>query len=173
MIYKRLLRFGAIATCVALLALSGCGITNGQGGTPRTYRFDWEQEAADGDKDAQYKLGRSYCCGRGRSYNTDLAIAWLCRAAIQGQVESQYELANIFANQLSPASSSRTVATDNTDFEKAYMWYTLAARLGHQQAFANRERIGNMMSKSSVLNGKRLAAQWHDYVCPSVEAAGG
>lgn len=173
MIDQRLLYFGTIAACVALLVLSGCGATIGLDGTVRAYRLDWEEAAAEGDKDAQYKLGSSYCCGRGPTYSTELAIAWLCRAAIQGHVKAQYELANIYANRIGSASSSRVVGTDSAELEKAYMWYTMAARYGHQQAFDDRDQIGNMMSNQSVMNGKRLAAQWHDHICPSAEIVGG
>ena len=168
MIDKRLLSIGRLVAFGALLILSGCNGTIGQDGTARVYRLDWEQAAADGDKDAQYNIGNSYCCGRGLTYSTALAIAWLCRAAIQGQVDAQYELANIYGNRLTPSSNSRIVGADYIDIEKSYMWYTVAARLGHQRAFDNREKIGNMMSNQSVMNGKRLAAQWHGYICPTI-----
>ncbi len=37
----------------------------------------------------------TYCCGRGAIYDTDLAVACYCRAAVQGYTEAQYKPANI------------------------------------------------------------------------------
>jgi len=55
------------------------------------------REAADkGDREAQYRLGNSYCCGaEGSFWDTKEAIKWWCKAAAQGQADATAALARV------------------------------------------------------------------------------
>ncbi|MFC1664955.1 tetratricopeptide repeat protein [Pseudomonadota bacterium] len=173
MIDTRLRCLSAILASISILILAACNATTGRGEPTPEVRHQWQAEAAAGDREAQYKLGRSYCCGSGQNYNTNLAIEWLCRAAIQGHVQAQYELANIYVDKSTPKSRSiqyRNIpppARDQDALETAYMWYTVAAGQGHPRAFEDRQRVGKMVSKQGVMDSKRSATNWRQYRCPS------
>jgi hypothetical protein len=47
-------------------------------------RMSYRDKAEHGDKDAQYILGNSYCCGEGGFWDTGEAVRWWCEAAGQG-----------------------------------------------------------------------------------------
>jgi hypothetical protein len=42
----------------------------------------------------------------------------------------------------------------------AYMWFSLAARSGHDQAADNRQRIANGMSREDQAAGEDMAGRW-------------
>ncbi len=58
-------------------------------------RQKWSAQAKEVNPEAQYHVAETYCSDRGAIYDTDLAIAWYCRAAVQGYTAAQYKLANI------------------------------------------------------------------------------
>ena len=145
----RLLHLSSAIVLVMALLLNGCaGSIDSDAHTEN--QLQWEAEAMAGDRDAQFKLGSFYCCGAGQSRNADLAVAWLCRAAIQGHVEAQFELAKIYVDRFRPKSRSTqnssvaASAADPDALAKAYVWHTVAAGQGHSDAFEDRQRIGKM-----------------------------
>ena len=103
-------------------------------------RDEWMPQAKEGDAEAQYRVAESYCCGRGAFYDTELAIAWYCRAAIQDHKDVQYKLANIYADDLSIRSKMRTAGMEFEDPVRAYAWYSVAALHGHSEAMKKKEK---------------------------------
>ncbi len=81
-----------IAALAFLAVLAGCA-------APSLNRVDADNAARQrllapaeqGDAQAQYELGASYCCGAG-FYNTAEAIKWWCLAARQGHLQARQEL---------------------------------------------------------------------------------
>ena len=55
-----------------------------------------QARAGAGDAEAQYRLGRLYCCGFGGGKDSVLARRWLCRAALQGHAGAQLALGQYF-----------------------------------------------------------------------------
>lgn len=54
-------------------------------------RERWQAAATDGDAEAQFRYGNTFCCGEG-FFDTDSAILWWCRAADQGHRQARQAL---------------------------------------------------------------------------------
>ncbi len=53
------------------------------------------------------------------------------------------------------------------DLTKAYMWFTLAAREGNDEALENRNSIAHTLSDTQIANAEAMAARWletHEWV---------
>ncbi len=93
----------------------------------------WARRAAEsGDARGQHAFGMYLYDGVGGAQNRPEALDWLKRAADQGLVDSQYNVARIYEN------GDRGVAPDLT---QAYRWYLIAARAGDPQAQAAVDRL--------------------------------
>jgi TPR repeat protein len=67
-------------------------------------RVALEQQANNGDADAQFQLGNSYCCGDGGFYDTAQAVTWWCKAAAQGHAGAKDRLTERKAGCPAPES---------------------------------------------------------------------
>ncbi len=135
--------FVMLAFSVLSVYLAGCAapIVGGVAGIAEKEKRDkWMPKAKEGNAEAQYRVAEPYCCGRGAFYDTDLAIAWYCRASIQGHTDAQYKLANVYAGDLGIKSEIRTVGMEFEDPVKAYAWYSVAASDGHSEAMKKKEK---------------------------------
>jgi hypothetical protein len=86
--------FRAVGLC---WLLAGCStpISDNQISYQNAQRMTYREKAAQGDKDAQYILGNSYCCGEGGFWDTAEAVAWWCKAAGQGHDGASQRLAQM------------------------------------------------------------------------------
>ena len=76
-----------LAACAANKAPSKLSYDNSE-------RLELRTAAEKGDREAQYRLGNSYCCGdTGGFWDTREAVKWWCRAAAQGQKEAEAAIA--------------------------------------------------------------------------------
>ncbi len=99
------------------------------------------QRAEQGDADAQYQLGMSYCCGYGPGRTETQARAWLCRAAAQGHVEAQFQLGQVYGLR------TTTLLMRTTQYPVyAHYWYSRAAAQGHGLASGYRDALAQDLS---------------------------
>jgi TPR repeat protein len=129
-------------------------------------RDKWMPQAKAGNAEAQYRVANTYCCGRGEFYDTDLAIAWYCRAALQGHTYAQYKLANIFAGDLSIKSEIRTVGMKFEDPAKAYAWYSVAASQGNIEAMKKKEKWESKLDSTQREEAQHIIKNWNQQPCP-------
>ena len=151
--------------------VAGCAapIVGGVAGVAEKEKRDkWMPQAKEGNAEAQYQVGESYCCGRGAFYDTDLAIAWYCRAAIQGHSEAQHKLANIYAGDLSVRSKIRTTGMDFEDPVKAYAWYSVAASHGNSEAMKKKEKWEGKLNSSQREEAEQIIKNWNRQQCPAI-----
>ena len=73
--------------------------------------------AENGDRDAQYNLGRIYLQGKGTRQDYQAARKWFMRAAEKEDAGAQYNLGNIYKNGLGIQQ----------DCKQALLWYKKAA----------------------------------------------
>ena len=93
----------------------------------------WARRAAEsGDARGQHAYGMYLYDGVGGAQNRAEAVDWLKRAADQGLIDSQYNVARIYEN------GDQGVAPNLT---QAYRWYLIAARAGDPQAQAAVDRL--------------------------------
>jgi TPR repeat protein len=164
----------AIIGLAAALVLGGCSYFGG--GAKKTVaapaKFDilqmlrdqWRQLAEKGDAEGEYQLGMSYCCGFGPGHTDTIAYKWLCRAALQGHEQAQYQLGRMFGNEI----KKRPFHTpQHADF--AYMWYGLAAAQGSQLA------EGYMIAMKQYMSTQQIARarEWEKHPASAVNCDSG
>ena len=117
-------------------------------------RAQWRPLAEQGDAEAEYQLGMSYCCGYGPGHTNTIAYKWLCRAGLKGHMQAQYQLGRMLGNGI----KKRPFSTPQTaDF--AYMWYGLAAAQGSQLAEGYMNALEQTMSSSQI----ERAREWEKH----------
>jgi TPR repeat protein len=126
-------------------------------------RSRWQDAANAGDPEAQYRLGRAYCCGIGPKYSTSKAIKWYCKSAKRGYLPAQLALADLYSDY--GATPTGYLGKPAADFVNAYLWYTVAASKGDQHAFERRHDLGNMMDPADISAAKQLATRWRQVDC--------
>lgn len=144
MILKTGRTLGAIF--IALL-LSGCvGVAlEGVGVAKDEYNRHDNMEAADaGDAEAQYKVGKSYCCQLQDKttaiYDNDKATEYLCMSARQDYAPAALEMGNIYSGDVVSGlrllrRAANLVRSHQFDDEQiAYYWYQQAAANGNADA---------------------------------------
>lgn len=147
----------AIISLICTLLFGGCGYLGG--GTKHTtatpaadfnilemQRNQWRKLADQRDAEGEYRLGMSYCCGYGPGHTNTIAYKWLCRAALQGHEQAQFQLGRMLGNGI----KKRPLSTpQHVDF--AYMWYGLAAAQGDQMA------MGYLAALERTMTSQQLA----------------
>ena len=146
---------------IAVLALAAATVACSS--ADKTSTQELTQRAQSGDIHAQYQLGKKYSdsvFSQGPE-----AIYWFCRAAKEGHVSAQLELATLYEKD---ARSGNNVAADDgrlSTLGSAYFWYTAAASQGSDVAFSNREKLAAEMDSTEVMEVKRRATRWQQAVC--------
>lgn len=117
--------------------------------------------ARAGDPEAQFQLGKAYCCGDGPGKNSAIAMSWLCKAAKQEHAGAQYELGRYHA--------LRTDAYFSTSQPQAriyaYMWYSLAAVGEWPLAAAERDALARDMSRGELEEAQAHIREWRSLGC--------
>ena len=75
-------KFGLLALCV-LLVSCGSEPNTGRNNDISPAQSELQAKALAGDREAQFELGNSFCCGERGSLDTNEAIRWWCLAALQ------------------------------------------------------------------------------------------
>jgi len=114
-------------------------------------RAQWKKLAETGNAEAEYQLGMSYCCGTTSGHFTPTARKWLCKAAVQGHEQAQFQLGRMFGHEVKKRPFS---APSETQF--AYMWYDLAAAQGNQAAAGYLNAMAQFMSAKQIA----VAQEW-------------
>ena len=107
-------------------------------------------QAAQGDAEAQFRLGRMYRHGLGVPQDFQEAVKWYRKAADQGNAEAQFRLGMLY-------EFGRGVPRD---FVQAVKWYRKAADQGNAKALI---RIGQMYAHGQgVPRDSVQAAKWYE-----------
>ncbi|NOU10976.1 MAG: sel1 repeat family protein [Nitrospira sp.] len=112
-----------------------------------------QDQATQGDAEAQNRLGELYAKGRGVPQDYTQARAWYEKAAEHGHPLAQNNLAELYFAGLGGPP----------DYVRAYMWVSLAAAhmQGEEkkQAEENLEDVAKRMSPAQVTEAKQLSEQ--------------
>jgi len=128
------------------------------------YRHALLAQADKGDAEAQFQLGMTYCCGFDQTRNDVTARIWLCRAALQGQVQAQYQLGRFYDMH----AVKWRPRTGTQDIILAYVWYSVAADQGHDMAALYREALTHEMSPRAIEAAEKLKSHWKQKTCSDV-----
>lgn len=144
-------------------------------------------QAERGNVDAQFALAQAYDRGRDVPQDKAEAVKWYRRAAEQGDAPSQYYVGNSYWEgigvtkkeqeavrwwQLAAAqgfglaqnSLGRALVTGGSgvspDKIQAYVWLTLSANQGNQEADQQRAVLSKQLKPDQIEKGKRLIKEW-------------
>ncbi len=138
------------------------GVAQASENFPVELRGEWLAAAKQGDAEAQFRLGKSYCCGYGASYNTSKALYWMCRAGKQGHVEAIYEV----GRQLEEVTDSGLPFTGQHFILEAYVWYRQAVEQGgHPLAELYSRQLERSFSAGQMKTIEARQAAWHESGC--------
>ncbi len=113
-------------------------------------RTEWEEQAAQGDIEAQRQLGVMYLLGHGIDADYALALEWFNKAAAQGEHIAQYQLGVMYAE-------GKGVDQSNV---QAHMWYSLAVQQGNPSARIRLDELTGQMTAAEIAEGQELADAW-------------
>ncbi len=131
------LKISTILTALTVVIfLTGCGKKEQQGNTPTGILTSkqiktWEEAAAKGTPEDQYKLGKLFRDGDGMPKDLAAAAKWFKIAAEAGHPKAQYQLGLLYHQGMG--------VTQN--FQEAIKWYTKSAEQGYGNA---QEKLGYM-----------------------------
>lgn len=140
----------------ALMMLGGCAAQ-----PALDLQAPLEESARAGNADAQFQLGRTYCCGNGPGKNSALALSWLCKAARQDHSGAQYELGRYYALRTDTYYSSSQAQARIY----AYMWYSLASVGGWPLAAAERDALAQDMGRAELTEAQSHIREWRVLGC--------
>lgn len=149
------------------LLLTGCSLFGGGKNTSSTFdladmqRAHWETLANQGDVEAKYQLGLSYCCGFGPRTTQTTARHWLCEAALQGHAGAQFQLGQLFGYRM---TKNRPMSMPPYP-DYAHFWYSLAAAQGMKLADAYRYAIERDMTSQQLKRSRAWQAQPREAGC--------
>ena len=157
------------AALAALLTLAaGCvveeaartAVGNVKGLLDLDKRSEKEALAKEGDLDAHFALGQSYCCGAGGFLSTRKALKWYCTAARKGHLESQIEVSKIHAGEY----AWRTPGL-RPDRALALMWLEHALSSGRIFADPYQKRLMAKVSPGGVTRAAGMRKNWRSARC--------
>ena len=150
----------ALLGLLTALLIGGCGYFGG--GTKKSaaatssgfdvvkeQRAQWRQLAEQGDAEGEYRLGMSYCCGFGPGRTDTVAYQWLCRAALQGHEQAQFQL-----GRMAGYGIKERPFTLPQQMDYAHMWYGLAAAQGDQLAEAYMLALEQRMTPHQIARAR-------------------
>lgn len=124
--------------------------------------------AEDGDAQAQYELGKSYCC-MGPGFDTHTATEWLCKSAHQGNTGAMYELGRIYLGEISrtpaPGQKLRRAMTAKESPAHAHMWLSLAAQADHADAKEALLKLEKKINEKERARAIEMNDTWQDQLC--------
>ena len=154
---------GIVAAVAFLQGCAGAAISSSTYAAKASGRDALRVRADQGEAQAQYELGKLWCC-MGPGFDTQTATQWLCRAALQGHPESLFELGRIYEGDISrtPAPGQKLLRMIRAEASPAHAlaFYSLAADAGHSEAAARREALDREADSATRRHAGSLTADY-------------
>ncbi len=146
-----------------------------------------QQEALQGDAEAQWELARALYAGRGVAVDNAEALRWLQEAAGQGHGDAQHHLGFVYSQGVLGVSQDDSEAAKwwrkaaeqghewgqnnlgrmyergrgvPRELVQAHLWFSLAEAQGNEEAAKSRSRIAAVMRREQIVEATRLADEW-------------
>lgn len=135
---NRLLKYAGMPSLFLLAGCVGAAPEGADVARDRLIVSNNIDAARSGDAEAEYRVGDALCCAVDegeRFYDTRGAVAWLCRAAVQGHGPAAYKLGEIYSGEVVSGIRvlrrvGRTGTGGGADRAVAYSWFRRAEVLG-------------------------------------------
>ena len=111
--------------------------------------------ALKGDVEAQYNLGKLYCCGERPEFDNVEALKWWCMAAKSGQRDAMFEVGKLY--ETSNEYKGSIIPKDNV---MAYAYYTLSHQNGNEDGRKPASKIKSALSKEDLKNAEYMLERW-------------
>jgi TPR repeat protein len=137
--------------------------------------------AEAGNAEAQYKVGKSLCCsideGGPSFYNTEQAVAWLCKSAAQNYSPAALKLGDIYSgNTVSGMRVMRRAAEKviqpRTNPPVAYAWLQRAQALGNADAAEPAAKVWQAMTPAQQAEASALGSSKAALPCEWAQVMG-
>lgn len=170
----RELRVPFLLAVILVLPLTGCAGYSQAAFTAKDLgeRRIFQNEAEEGDAEAQYRLGDSWCCSIGRPtriHNNQTATEWLCKSAHQNFSAAQLELARIYAGRPFQYNSMKRLIEKAkgapTNLPAALMWARLAQSNQNDDAADLIKTISAEMSADELARTDDMLKTWSSQPC--------
>ena len=112
-------------------------------------------KALAGDAEAQYQLGKLYCCGESPDFDNVEALRWWCMSAKNGQRDAMLEVGRLY--ETSHEYKGSIIPRNNV---MAYTYYVKAVENGNDDAVESLNRVENKLSKKEKEHSAYLLKQW-------------
>ena len=111
---------------------------------------EWlNKAAAQGQRDAQWRLAGLYYGGRGVRRGFEEALYWYEEAAKSGHIDSRITLGEMYRDG---------VGTD-VDLAIAYQWFNLVA-ISSEKALRERNKLGWRLTPAQLLEAELKSVEW-------------
>ena len=175
-----------VAVLIAATTLAGCAGVALEGANIAKDKAEAQANmsaAQAGDAEAQYKVGKSLCCavdeGGPSFYNTQEAVAWLCKSAAQNYSPAALKLGEIYAGNLVSGlrvmrRAAEKVVQPRTNLSVSYAWLQRATALGNADAAGPAADVWRKVTPAqqaqatALSSGKApLACEWTQVMGPA------
>lgn len=120
----------------------------------------WGYAANGGDAEAQYNMGKAFCCGKRPYYNTYDALKWFCLAAKQGQRDAMYEIGKIYDDAHKEEGS--VIPRDEV---LAYVYYKKSVEHGNDSAIKSMNNKFLDLNKREREKATKILDEWPEIQC--------
>ncbi len=135
---NRLLKYAGMPSLFLLAGCVGAAPEGADVARDRLIVSNNIDAARSGDAEAEFRVGDALCCSAGEAkgfYDTQEAVAWLCRAADQGHASAAYKLGQIYSGDVGTGIRAlrrldRRSTGSGADRAVAYSWFRRAEVLG-------------------------------------------
>ena len=156
----------AIAICSA--GCVGAAVNTTTYAVKSASRDELQPVAESGDADAQYELGKSYCC-MGPGFDTQTATEWLCKAARQNNAKAMIELGRIYLGDVSrtaaPGQKILRAVSAKEAKAVAHVWLSRASAAGNENAGERLTKLSEKMTTQDFQKAQAMAEKWPDVPC--------
>jgi len=160
----------SLALAVLALLLGGCfsaATVPIKAAYEEEERHRWEAKAKDGNPEAEYKYGMTFCCGLGAFYNNVTASEWVCKAARKGYVKAQAQVGHFYRKDKGFGLPQKKLqeASLPQDDALASAWYGIAAKQGNGDAPREQAAIARRLTTEEVARSRQLEASFPNLPC--------
>jgi len=111
--------------------------------------------AKEGDADAQFRIGFSYCFGRGMIWDATEGINWSLKAANSGNYEAMRLLCYVYAGQGGPRRAEL-----EEDLVESMKWMLILARQKQEPPEEIKAVLENKITEKQIEEAQKLANEW-------------
>ncbi len=125
----------------------------------------WTYAANGGDAEAQYRMGKAFCCGPRPYYNTYDALRWFCKSAKQGQRDALFEVGKIYSHVYDTKEQPDEGSLIPNDNLVSYVYFSKSAEHGNDVAVKYQNSKYAILTDLQKKKAQEMLDKWPDIQC--------